>query len=280
MDARELWVRIETVHAVTYFAAESRAAAKDAGLQGFWMGYFGFRAAPMGPVGAGVVEAAFANFAPGMVHRAIPDAWSHASPDDLVRVRATAAAAALRGTAADEVDAAVSIAPLLRRVVDAGVPLGRPLFAANAALPDFDDPVEQLWQLCTTLREHRGDGHVAALAAAGIDGCQAHQLLIAEQGLPPDLFFDNRGWDDDQQRRSLEVLVSRGLIEGTTLTELGADLRDQIEAITDERAAEPFNEALDEDDLARLDAVLTPLAEAVQASGVIPFPNPMGLPQL
>ena len=162
----------------------------------------------------------------------------------------------------------------------AGVPLGRPLFAANAALPHFDDPVEQLWQLCTTLREHRGDGHVAALAAAGIDGCQAHQLLIAEQGLPPDLFFDNRGWDDDQQRRSLEVLVSRGLIEGTTLTELGADLRDQIEAITDERAAEPFNEALDEDDLARLDAVLTPLAEAVQASGVIPFPNPMGLPEL
>ena len=280
MDARELWVRIETVHAVTYFAAESRAAAKDAGLQGFWMGYFGFRAAPMGPVGAGVVEAAFANFAPGMIRRAIPDAWSHASPDDLVLVRATAAATALRGAAADEVDAAVSIAPLLRRVVDAGVPLGRPLFAANAAIPHFDDPVEQLWQLCTTLREHRGDGHVAALAAAGIDGCQAHQLLIAEQGLPPDLFFDNRGWDDDQQRRSLEVLVSRGLIEGTTLTELGADLRDQIEAITDERAAEPFNEALDEDDLARLDAVLTPLAEAVQASGVIPFPNPMGLPQL
>ena len=100
------------------------------------------------------------------------------------------------------------------------------------------------------------------------------------QGLPPDLFFDNRGWDDEHQRRSLEILVSRGLIEGTRLTELGADLRDQIEAITDERAAEPFNEALDEDDLARLDAVLTPLAGAVQASGVIPFPNPMGLPQL
>ena len=172
-------------------------------------------------------------------------------------------------------------APIVTRIRGIGpARVGRPLFAANAALPDFDDPVEQLWQLCTTLREHRGDGHVAALAAAGIDGCQAHQLLIAEQGLPPDLFFDNRGWDDEHQRRSLEILVSRGLIEGTTLTELGADLRDQIEAITDERAAESFNEALDEDDLARLDAVLTPLAEAVQASGVIPFPNPMGLPDL
>lgn len=280
MDARELWVRIETVHAVTYFAAESRAAATDAGLQGFWMGYFGFRAAPMGAIGAGVVEAAFANFAPAMVRRAIPDAWAHASPGDLVRVRARAAATALRNVAPDEAESATSVTPLLRRVVDAGVPLGRPLFAANAALPDFDDPVEQLWQLCTTLREHRGDGHVAALAAAGIDGCQAHQLLIAEQGLPPDLFFDNRGWDEDQQRRSLEVLVERDVINGTTLTEFGADLRDQIEAITDERAAEPFNIALDEDDLAHVDAALTPLAEAVQASGVIPFPNPMGLPEL
>ena len=59
-SARELWQRIETLHAVTYFAPESISAAKSAGLRGFWMGYFGFRAAPLGTVGAGVVESAFA----------------------------------------------------------------------------------------------------------------------------------------------------------------------------------------------------------------------------
>ncbi len=96
MFARQLWQRIETLHAVTYFAPESQAAAKDAGLRGFWMGYFGFRAAPLGAVTAGVVEATFANFEPGMVGRAIPDAWSFASPADLVTVRAEAAALALR----------------------------------------------------------------------------------------------------------------------------------------------------------------------------------------
>ena len=51
-DVRALWVRVETIHAVTYFADESRAAANSCGMKGFWMGYFGFRAAPLGAVGA------------------------------------------------------------------------------------------------------------------------------------------------------------------------------------------------------------------------------------
>ena len=94
--ARELWLRYEPIHAVTYFAPESHQAARDAGLKGFWMGYFGFRAAPMGAVSSGVVIATFANFAPQMVRRAIPDAWSFASPEVLVAVRSEAAARALR----------------------------------------------------------------------------------------------------------------------------------------------------------------------------------------
>jgi cyanate permease len=74
--AREFWKRIESIHAVTYFAPESTEAARAAGLRGFWMGYFGFRAAPLGPVSAGVVEAAFANFETAMIQRSIPDAWA------------------------------------------------------------------------------------------------------------------------------------------------------------------------------------------------------------
>ena len=47
--ARELWLRIETLHAVAYFGEETDQAGRAAGLSGFWMGYFGCRAAPMGP---------------------------------------------------------------------------------------------------------------------------------------------------------------------------------------------------------------------------------------
>jgi len=95
-EVRALWVRAETVQAVTYFADESRAAAASCGMKGFWMGYFGFRAAPLGAVPADVVTDAFYNFAPRMVERAIPDAWSFATPESLVRARSRAAMAALR----------------------------------------------------------------------------------------------------------------------------------------------------------------------------------------
>src|SRR5580658_1263845 len=94
-SVRRLWHRLEHLHAVTYFAPECREAHARAGLKGFWMGYFASRAAPLGPVGPGIVEALFFNFAPAMVRRAIPDAWDYVRPGDLVIDRAEAAAVAL-----------------------------------------------------------------------------------------------------------------------------------------------------------------------------------------
>jgi hypothetical protein len=150
------------------------------------MGYFGFRAAPLGRVNAGVVEAVFANFEGTMVRRAIPDGWSYADPSDLTSIRAAASAAALRRLVPDVENLALAVSPLFDAAVAAGQPISRPLFAANRSIDGLDDPVEHLWQLCTTLREHRGDGHVTALAAACIGGCEAHLLLSADQGVAPE----------------------------------------------------------------------------------------------
>ena len=49
--ARSMWTLFEPIHAVTYFAPEARAALEEAGLRGFWRGYFAGRAAPLGPAG-------------------------------------------------------------------------------------------------------------------------------------------------------------------------------------------------------------------------------------
>ena len=54
---------------------------------------------------------------------------------------------------------------------------GRVLAAANAALPvpdgsSLNSGLARLWQAATLLRERRGDGHFAALAAADIDGAE------------------------------------------------------------------------------------------------------------
>ena len=278
MFARTVWSHLETLHAVTYFAGESVEAAKSAGLRGFWMGYFGFRAAPLGAVTPGVVEAAFANFEPAMVRRSIPDAWDFADPSDLVVARARAAGAVLRRLSPRVDDVAAHLNRDLDAVISAAPSIARPLFAANRDLDRFDDPVEQLWQHCTTLREHRGGGHVAALAAAGIDGCEAHLLLAAERGWSPAVFFDSRGWSPEQQHGATMRLVERGLLGDSDLTPTGVALRSKVEDATDVRAAEPFERALP---AARRNDVLDELSRIsadIVRSETIPFPNPMGLP--
>ena len=59
--ARRLWLRLEHIAAVSYFDSGCIEALRAIGLRDFWMGYFASRAAPLGPVGPGVVEALFFN---------------------------------------------------------------------------------------------------------------------------------------------------------------------------------------------------------------------------
>ena len=277
--ARELWRRVETLHAVTYFAEESRDAAAACGMRGFWMGYFGFRASPLGAVSAGPVVALFANFAPRMVERAIPDAWRHADPGELVAARMIAARDALARTTTGLDAVAAEAVPPLERIVAAASPLGRPLFAANAALTPADDPVMRLWQLATTLREHRGDGHVQALASAGLDGCEAHLVHAAEYGTPDEVLRDNRGWTEDEWSAAIERLNDRGVLDQRQLTGSGRDLRRRIEEDTDRFAARPIDAALDTTEQQHLLDLLAPPAREVVGSGILPYPNPMGLPR-
>lgn len=277
--ARELWLRFESVHAVTYFAPEARQAMADVGLKGFWMGYFASRAAPLGPVSAGVVEATFFGFHPRMVGRAIPDAWTFAEPAAVLEHRSEAAASALR-RACPGVDghAAEIVADLHRTVQELDAP-GRPLFAANRDLDVGDEPVVALWHAVTCLREHRGDGHVAVLTAAGIDGCEAHVLFAAAEDVPTATLRDNRGWTEEEWDAAADRLRARRLLDGAgRLTVEGRDARLSFEATTD-RLARAATDHLGD----RVEAVLATLdlvARAVVAAGEIPYPNPMGLPRL
>ncbi|MFJ3895382.1 hypothetical protein [Streptomyces sp. NPDC090083] len=276
--ARTVWQVLEPLHAVTYFAPESREANHAVGMRGFWMGYFATRAAPLGAVAAGVVEAAFFNFHPAMVRRAIPDAWSFATPEAVLRARAEAATAALRRVAPSAADAAAKLVPLLERTVTVADGAGRPLFAANRGLPTPEDPVGALWQAATALREHRGDGHVAVLTAEGLDGCEAHALFAACEGVPTAILRDNRGWSEADWRAATDRLTTRGLLESSGHpTAEGRGLRAHIEARTDALAVWPYH-ALTQREAAQIPVLLSPLADEVLTSGTIPFPNPMGLP--
>lgn len=278
--ARELWSLYEPVHAVTYFAPQARSAADAAGYRGFWMGYFAMRAAPLGPVGPEVATATFFGFSPARVQRALPDAWRYAPPDRGLQARLAGADEALAsawkplGSTARVVEAA-ALAETAAHAVDTA---GRPLAAANAALPPPEQPRLRLWQAATILREHRGDGHNAALIAAGVGPVHAHILKEASNETESAVLRTGRDWSADDWTAAQEELRDRGwLTHGGGLTQAGAAAREDIERRTDEAAAAPWR-AVGADASQRLAQLLAPLAGAVLKAGYYRVPNPIGAP--
>ncbi|PWN03604.1 hypothetical protein DJ010_05740 [Nocardioides silvaticus] len=278
-QARRLWTLLEPVHAVTYFSPEPLSELKAAGYRGFWMGYFAGRAAPLGPVNAEVVRAAFYNFAPDHVARALPDAWAFAPPQSALDARRTGSAAALRrqlGVIGD--DPTVALAADLAAKAARSAPLdGRVLFAANRSLPEPDDPVERLWHAATLLREHRGDGHVAALVTAGVGGRESHVLHALAAGTGRDVYELARTMQEVEWTALLDGLRDRGLVDGPGgLTDAGRELKDRVEQLTDELAA-PAYDVLGGEEVDALVDALRPITRAVIAAGDIPSRSPMGL---
>ena len=182
--ARRLYDRFEPIHAVTYFAPEARAAMDGFGFRGFWMGYFAARSAPLGQVAPEVVTALFYNFAPARVARALPAAWEIAPPLAVVQAREAAAVAALRRYGLTDDENVRTAAQLAGSAIQQASVVGRALFAANLALPWPTEPLAALWHATTLLREHRGDGHIAALVAEGVSGRESNVLQCAAGACP------------------------------------------------------------------------------------------------
>jgi len=272
-QARAMWTMFEPVHDVTYFAPEALSAFTEAGLRGYWRGYFAGRAAPLGRTGAAVVTASFFNFAPSFVARAIPGVWDLITPADAIAVREAGAAAALRRLLGGREAEAAKAADLLWRAVEDLDFAGRVLSVANAELPVSGDPLIRLWQATTLLREHRGDGHFAALAAADIDGLEAVVLRTAKD-ISRDLMQPVRGWTDEEWSAAAARLTERGWIgEDAAMTAAGRAAHDAVEAATDQAAARPWTR-MGAVGLAEVADVLLPLAQACAAA--LPEVIPVG----
>jgi hypothetical protein len=281
--ARRMWTLFEPVHVVSYFSAEALSAFTDAGLRGFWRGYFAGRAAPLGTVGAAPVTASFFNFAPPMVARALPGVWDLITPQDALAVRSAGAVAALRRLAGGRGAEVAAAADLLLRATDGLDCAGRVLAAANAELPVPEEPAARLWHASTLLREHRGDGHFAALVAVGVDGCEALVLRAGSVkgegeggGSTREQLQPLRGWTDGDWDAAAGRLAARGwLAEDGRVTPPGAAARQAVEDATDLAAARPWAR-LGADATGELAVLLAPIAAACAAE--LPFPNPVGVP--
>ena len=275
---RQMWTLFEPIHAITYFTPEAREKFEAVGLRGFWRGYFGGRAAPLGAVGAAPVTASFFSFAPSMADRAVPDVWSRAEPGVVLAAREVGAVAALGRLLADHpAEAVAEAADLLAEAAAHVDTAGRVLAAANAALDVPVNPMARLWHATTVLREHRGDGHVAALVAAGLDGCET-LVWRAGMDLPRELLHPARGWTDEEWQQAADRLQGRGWIDADgRATQIAIDAHQRIEEATDDAARRPWA-ALGDSAADRLVEVLTPLSKSVRPE--LPDVNPIGLPTI
>ncbi|MGY1857969.1 SCO6745 family protein [Modestobacter sp. SYSU DS0290] len=277
--ARRLWALGEPFHALTYFAEEARTAFGRAGLRGFWSGYFAGRAAPLGPAGPELVTATFASFAPAFVARRVPAVWTAVTPADALGARLAGVDAAVQRVLPGWAGSAEAreAAGLARRAAEAVDAPGRPLAAGNSALPWPDEPHLVLWQALTTLREHRGDGHLAVLLHRGLLGLPALVLSAVAGATTAEWLQRARGWSPEEWAAAAAELTGQGLLAGGALTPAGRALRDDVEADTDRLAAGPWR-ALGDDGAQRLAGLLAPVRRAVVAAGDWPAGNPIGVP--
>src|SRR5829696_9482884 len=253
--ARRLFQLVEPVALVTYMANEPTEAVMALGLRNVWDAYFAGRAAPLGrDVPAAVVHSLFYNFADGEVARHIPRVWDTVTPEAANTARERGSVAALRRILGDLADtpAVARAADLVAKAGTSAPTEGRALYAAVRTLPLPTEPVARLWHGANLLREHRGDGHVAALLTAGIGGTEAHVLHALSEGMPAEQFGRVSHLPGAQLAAVVEGMRQRGLV-GTDgwLSAAGQQVKQRVESQTDELAA-PAYDILEPDELDQL----------------------------
>src|SRR5690606_14450278 len=151
--------------------------------------------------------------------------WIYTTPEHAAAARLRVVDDALRRLLGEQILASPQLARAADLAVEAAraCPLpGRPLAAAYQARPmPVPAHLRVVWA-SAVLREYGGDGHNIALAAAGVDGCEAH-VRMAALGLVPPQQRTYRGWSDTDWAEATTRLARRGWVSiDGRITELGA----------------------------------------------------------
>jgi hypothetical protein len=269
--ARRMYELLEPICVVTYMADEANQELAALGHRTYWDGYFASRAAPLGRVPAEVVHAAFYSFAEGEAARHIPSAWETIPPEASIAARERGSAAYLRRLLGDKLadsPGLVRAADLTTKAATSAPTEGRMMYAGMRTLPVPSDPVARLWHSATMLREHRCDGHIAALVCARIGGTEAHVLGALAAGIhPPESSGRLHHLPKKRLAEVMDGLRERGLVDTDGyFTDAGRETKQRIEALTDELAAPPYD-ALSPAELDELIAELEPITAALVATG-------------
>ena len=206
--------------------------------------------------------------APAEVPRHIPNVWRTTTPEAAIAARRTGCANALRRILGDRVDSAsfARATELLLKAATSAPFEGRPMYAALRALPIPDDVVGRLFHAASLLREHRGDGHIAALMGEGVGGLEAHVLLALDMDMPAEKFGRIHHLPAAQLAAVIDGMRDRGLIgDDGWLSGQGRAVKQRVESLTDDLAAQPYG-SLAPGELDELMAALEPLATLLLAA--------------
>jgi hypothetical protein len=276
--ARTLAATLEPVIGQVFFAPECHAAYEKLGFAPspgtFGNGvaapdgpaYFTSRGSLLGQVEPEVVASAFGVFKPAVVVPGVRFGWTRTDAPTIFAARRAGAVAQLERVCGPATVDTTRVADALERAVEPLAEPGRPLFSGLRA--QWDDPADawtRLFHLGDMLREYRGDAHVCAWTAAGLDAIEIGLMTELYMGIPLRTYIRTRGWNDAELDGAQSRLAERGWMEDDTLTENGRREREDIERATD-RAMRRAISALD-DDIDDVIAPLRPWGEQMRASG-------------
>ncbi|GFH38102.1 SCO6745 family protein [Streptomyces pacificus] len=265
---------VNPLHATVYFSPDHARELALIGVEDTSAAYFAGRAAPLGAVGPGTVSAAFYNFSHELIARHLPAVWDTASPAAVLDARTRAVDATLRRLLGDDTVSSPEMAEAARLALtatEACTRHARPLYSAHADLPVPGEPHLALWHAATLLREHRGDGHLAALLSAGLDPLEALVSHTATgKGMSPRWILASRGWRRTDWEAASGRLRERGLLDREGgLTEAGTALREELEEHTDRLDLAPYQH-LGADGVARLTELGRGFVLTATAAGAFP----------
>ncbi|MEU9748432.1 hypothetical protein AB0P45_09205 [Streptomyces niveus] len=265
---------VNPFHSTVYFSPDLGKEFSGVGVDDPSAVYLAGRGAAMGAVGPGVLTGAFYNFSYELVARHIPAVWEVASPETILGARLRAADSTLRRVLGEEAvgsDEMAEAARLALRATEACTRHARPLYAAHADLPVPEQPHLAYWHASTLLREHRGDGHLAALLSAGLDPVEALVSHTATgKGMSPRWVLRTRGWARTDWDAAAGRLRERGLLDDAgELTGAGTALRAELEEHTDRLDSAPY-EHLGADGVERLTELGRGFLLAAAGAGAFP----------
>jgi hypothetical protein len=236
--------------------------------------YFTSRGSALGQAPGELIAAAFGVFNPEVVVPAVTYGWSLTDAATIADERLTGAVEQLRRLLGDRPDGVDRAVELLQRATAPLEPWGRALFAGTLSQPLPGEPLGDLFRLGDRLREFRGDSHIAAWVAAGLDATEIGLLTEPYWGMPSRTYVRTRAWSDAQLDAADERLRSAGLMDDGGFTAAGRERREEIELATDAQMA-PAVEALG-DELKELVDLLTPWGQQVMKGAGYP-PSPLAI---